>query len=357
MNSKLLRRAVIIVCIVAVLGVGFFIFKGGAPVVVLPSEPIFNIGPWAVRNTVLTSWLVIVFLVAFSFLATRKLDLVPVRFLQNFVESLIEWMYGIVEDAAGPANARRFFPLVATIFLYVICSNWFGLLPFYNTIGVVKPPDVAAGQTATAVAYHVYHVGSLSIAIEPLRPKTVNVTGNASGEAVAANGQPLANGTGSEADGVLVPYFRSVFSDANAPLALALVSFVAVEYWGLTALGVGPYLGKFFNFGALLHGKPLGIIDVFVGLLELLSEFVRIISFTFRLVGNIFAGEVLIGFMTFIIPFLLPTLFYGLELFFGMIQAAIFALLTLVFGIMAVESHAEGEHEPNEHKQIEPEPA
>jgi F-type H+-transporting ATPase subunit a len=359
LNAKLITRLVWIVAIVALLGIGVFIFKGASPVVVLPSEPVFNIGPWAVRNTVLTSWLVIIFLVVASFLATRKMDLVPVRFLQNFVEALIEWMYGIVEDAAGPANARRFFPLVATIFLYVICSNWFGLLPFYNTIGRVNPPEAAAGQTGTAIAYHIYHLGSLPIAIEPLHPQTVPVVANANGEAVNANGQPLATGNSGEADGVLVPYFRSVFSDANAPLSLALVSFVAVEYWGITALGLGSYLSKFFNFGALFHGKPLGLIDVFVGFLELLSELVRIISFTFRLLGNIFAGEVLIGFMTFIIPFLLPTLFYGLELFFGMIQAAIFALLTLVFGIMAVESHAEGEHEQHEpagHK-VEPEPA
>jgi F-type H+-transporting ATPase subunit a len=132
---------------------------------------------------------------------------------------------------------------------------------------------------------------------------------------------------------------------------------VAVEYWGLTALGAGTYLSKFFNFRTLLHGKPLGLIDVFVGFLELLSEFVRIISFTFRLLGNIFAGEVLIVFMTFLVPFLVPTLFYGLELFFGFIQAAIFALLTLVFGIMAVEHHDEGEHEGAGHEQVELEPA
>src|SRR6202043_3248689 len=105
--------------------------------------------------------------------------------------------------------------------------------------------------------------------------------------------------------------FRSVFSDPNAPLSIALVSFVMVEYWGLSALGIGTYLGKFFNFKAILKGQPLGLIDVFVGILELLSEFVRIISFTFRLLGNIFAGEVLIVFMTYLVPFLVPTVFYA----------------------------------------------
>jgi F-type H+-transporting ATPase subunit a len=106
-----------------------------------------------------------------------------------------------------------------------------------------------------------------------------------------------------------------------------------------------------------MRGQPLGIIDVFVGLLELLSEFVRIVSFTFRLLGNIFAGEVLLIYMTFLVPFVVPTLFYGLELFVGFIQGSVFALLTLVFAIMAVEHH--DSHEPHDaaHEQIELEPA
>jgi F-type H+-transporting ATPase subunit a len=103
----------------------------------------------------------------------------------------------------------------------------------------------------------------------------------------------------------------------------------------MRSLGLG-YLKKFFNFSS-----P---INAFVGLLELLSEFIRIISFTFRLFGNIFAGEVLVLMLTFLMPFLLVDLIYGLELFVGFIQAAVFALLTLVFATMAVEHHGEEEH-------------
>jgi F-type H+-transporting ATPase subunit a len=345
-----------IVAILGVIGLGVFLFKGVSPEVILPSETIFHIGPWAVRNTVLTSWLVILFLVSVSFIATRNLSLVPVRFLQNFVESVLEWAYGIVEDAAGPANARRFFPLVATIFLYVICSNWFGLLPVYSTIGRVTTPEVASGATGRAVVLQTFHLGPIPIAIEPLHPKSVEVKGNQNGEPERTDGGALTSADGTPVAGTIVPFFRSVFSDANAPLSIAIISFIAVEYWGFSALGVRTYLAKFFNFKALFSGQPLGIIDVFVGFLELLSEFVRIISFTFRLLGNIFAGEVLLIYMTFLVPFVVPTLFYGLEVFVGFIQASVFALLTLVFGIMAVEHHDSGEHEHAGHE-VELEPA
>jgi len=126
-----------------------------------------------------------------------------------------------------------------------------------------------------------------------------------------------------------------------------------VEYWGLSTLGVGTYLGKFFNFKALLHGKPLGMIDVFVGVLELISELVRIVSFTFRLLGNTFAADTLFIFITFLVPFFIPMAFYGLDLFDGFVQGSIFALLTLVFAAMAVEHHAES----SEHGEVELEPA
>ena len=122
---------------------------------------------------------------------------------------------------------------------------------------------------------------------------------------------------GDRFSGLLAPLFRSVNTDVNTPLAIAIFSFVFVEYWGFSTLGAG-YLKKFFNFGRLLRGNPMGLIDVFVGLLELISEFARLVSFTFRLFGNIFAGEVLLLMMAFLVPFLLVDIFYGLELFVGL---------------------------------------
>lgn len=346
---------VIVAVLVVFLVIGFFFFKSTQPAIVLPSEDLFNIGPWAVRNTVFTSWIVIILMVAFSYIATRNSALVPVRGLQNFIEAVVEWLYGVVGDVAGEENARRFFPLIATFFLYIVCSNWLSLVPVFNTIGIARPPDVAANATANATIYHTVLLGPVPVAFEPLNPQSVQVQQNGSGEVVRTDGQPLATDNHAQFAGTLIPFFRSVYSDANAPLAIAIVSFFAVEYWGFATLGVGTYLGKFFNFKAVLHGNPLGFIDIFVGFLELISEFVRVVSFTFRLVGNIFAGEVLLVFMTFIVPFIFPAVFYALELFTGFIQAAVFALLTLVFAVMAVQHHEEHE-EGHREEQVELEP-
>ncbi len=135
--------------------------------------------------------------------------------------------------------------------------------------------------------------------------------------------------------GLVIPYFRGVYSDINNTLALGIIAFFCIEFWGFQSLGLG-YLKKFFN----LNG-----INSFVGILELLSEFIRVISFAFRLFGNIFAGEVLILMLTFLVPFLAVDIIYGLELFVGFIQASVFALLVLVFATMASESHDEHHEE------------
>jgi len=147
--------------------------------------------------------------------------------------------------------------------------------------------------------------------------------------------------------GTVIPLFRSAFADVSNTLAIAIVSFIMVEFWGIQSLGIG-YLRKFFDFSS-----P---INFFVGFLELISEFVRIISFTFRLFGNLFGGEVLIVMITYIVPFLLVDIVYGMELFFGFIQAAIFALLTLVFAVMATESHGEEGHAEGSDDHRAPEP-
>jgi hypothetical protein len=138
--------------------------------------------------------------------------------------------------------------------------------------------------------------------------------------------------------GLVIPFFRSVFSDVNNTLAMGICSFLIVEFWGFQALGFA-YLRKFFVNPIT---NPIG---TFVGLLELLSEFIRMISFAFRLFGNIFAGEVLILMLTFLMPFIFVDIIYGLELFVGFIQAAVFALLTLVFATMAVEHHGDEDHD------------
>jgi len=235
-----------------------------------------------------------------------------------------------VVNVAGERNGRRFFPLVATIFFFILVSNYLGLLPINNVIGLTEP---GLGEKQPVLQQRA--VAGVDFAYIPFRPEQVD---KSAGEKVVE-----AKEAGDPFSGVIAPYFRSVMTDVNAPLAIAIFSFIFVEYWALTTLGP-VYLTKFFNFGRLLRFNPMGIIDVFVGILEFISELSRLVSFTFRLFGNIFAGEVLLLMGTFLVPFVLVDIFYGLELFVGLIQAFVFAMLTLVFAQTAVTfSHGHGE--------------
>ena len=241
-------------------------------------------GTFAVTNTLLSSWIVTLLLIALFYGATRRMAVVP-RGLQNVMEMAVEALLNFVQSVAGAVNARRFFPLIATIFMFVMFNAWIGLLPIYPTLGFIN------------------------------------------------------------ADGEMVRHLlRPAGTDLNMPLALALVSFVFVEFWGFRFLKLS-YLGKFIRLENLRKGNFAQVpIDLFVGALELLSEFVRIISFTFRLFGNMTAGEILLLVITYLVPFVLVLPFYGLELLVGMVQALIFAGLTLVFVVVAVTPHSEEEH-------------
>jgi len=261
----------------------------------LPAHVIFNILGFPITNSIIAAWLTIFIVVTFFGAVTRRSKLIPGR-LQSIVEGLLGWLYDFCKSVAGDDNGRKFFPVVATIFIFVAFNAWLGLLPGYGTILV----HTAEGET---------HL---------LKP---------------AN------------------------TDMNMPLALAFISFIFVEYFGLRTHGIR-YLSKFFNFGSLLKGIGqifrgklksglsgifLGIINAFIGLIELLSEFIRILSFTFRLFGNMTAGEILLLAVVFLIPWLIAPIFYGLELFVGGVQALIFSGLTLIFLTLAV-AHGEEAH-------------
>lgn len=264
------------------------------PHVQLPSEGIFHVANFTITNTLIASWLTILVLSGLFYACTRRMKLIPGR-AQNLAEVIVETLLNFVKGVAGENHARIIFPVVATIFLYVLTNAYLALLPFFGTVGV-------------------------------------------------------------EHHGTFVPLLRSANTDINVPLSIALVSFVFVEYWGLRALGVFRYINSFFNFGQLRNGfvslfkgkvRPgisgigFGFINLFVGGLEVLSHFIRIISFTFRLFGNMTAGEILLLVVSFLIPFIASIPFYGLELLVGFLQAMIFAGLTLVFGVIAMAPHAE----------------
>lgn len=258
------------------------IFAVHAPQPELPAERPFPGLP--ITNTMIAAWITILVLVGLFVAATRKMKLVPGR-LQNSVEFIYESLANFIEDSAGEKHGRWFFPICTTLFLFVVANAWIGLVPGF--------------------------------------------------ESIQMNGVPL---------------LRNANTDINVPLMLAVVSVIAVEYWGFRARGRS-YLKAFFNFGALGQGfKKLftgklkagfgsifnGIVAVFVGVLEILSHLIRILSFTFRLFGNMIAGLILISVMILIIPWVVPSIFYGLEMLVGFVQALIFAGLTLAFGCAAV---------------------
>ena len=306
----------------------------------LPAEPVSAnpiLGDFKIKNTMVAAWAGIAFLVLVSFLGTRRMKDVPGR-LQGLLEVVLEFFLGLAESVAGPEKARRFLPLVITIFLFVVTANWMGILPGFGTIGWVESPEevikhadaAAEDEGGKADLSHVHlqvFEGDGPVVVLPLDSIDDEITAAEYRESGAPEGKTA---------GLLVPFLRSANTDVNTTLAIALVAMVMVHWWGFSMLGITTHLGKFINF----RGGPIGL---FVGILEAIGEFARIISFTFRLFGNIFAGEVLLIAMAFLVPLVGLIPFLGLELFVGLIQAFIFAMLTLVFAATATISHeAEG---------------
>ncbi len=292
------------------IGAGFFPFqlpenlRVPRPHVKLPAEEIAQVGSFSITNTLIASWLTIVVLTVLFYFCTRKMKLVPGR-LQAFGEVVVEGLLSFVEGIAGKHHTRLLFPGIATIFLTVITNAYMGLLPIFGTIGLIE------------------------------------------------------HGHGHEVE--FVPFLRAANTDINLPLSIAIMSFILVETWGMRVVGFFHYTGEFINvrqFGLglkqLLAGKireaPLnivfGFINFFVGVLEIFSHMTRMLSFTFRLFGNMTAGEILVLVSCFLIPLIFTVPFYGLELLIGLIQAIIFSGLTLVFATVAVSSG----HEETEQK-------
>ncbi len=244
--------------------------------VILTAEKIGQIGLLPITNTLLVSWLVMAFLITVSFIATRKVTLVPSG-IQNFFEMIVEFGYTTVEELSHE-KARIIFPICFTFFLFIITANWMGLLPGFGTVGL---KEVQGGKET------------------------------------------------------LVPLFRSINSDLNMTLALALISAVATHVLSIKYLGIWDYLKRWVS---------LNPIFLFVGLLEIVSEFTKIVSLSFRLFGNIFAGEVVLVTVSTLYKwtaFLVPLPFMFLEIIVGFVQAAVFMMLTLVFMILLTEKHAE----------------
>lgn len=206
-------------------------------------------------------------LIVLGFIAGRNPRLVPTR-IQNFFEAIFEFLLDFMENVLGSRSAAvKFFPLIATIFLFVALANLFHFLPFYGSVGV----------------WHGHE---------------------------------------------LVPLFRGVNTDLNVTLALAIIAVISIEVAGIIALGAARYGSKFFNFTSPLNFT--------VGIIEFVSELSRFISFSFRLFGNIFAGEVLLAVAVFFVPYVVPVPLMAFETFVGIVQGAVFAMLTLFFIKLAI---------------------
>jgi F-type H+-transporting ATPase subunit a len=336
---------------------GFVFLRGPTPHIAVKPETLTSLGPFDLTNSVMTSWIVVIVMVVIVYVGTRRRDLVP-RGAQNFLEAVLEAFYSLVVTAVGEKSGRRFFPVVATIFFFVLVSNWLSLFPVFNAIGLVDEKDHGFVMEQT-------DVGPLPVGwVELSGPGNLSADSIDEKDANAEEEFEKAKAEGKTV-GELIPLFRGPNTDLNTPLALAIASAIAVESWGIASLGLG-YGKKFFNFGGVFRGLFRlnfglffqGVIDAFVGVLEFISEVVRLVSFTFRLFGNMFAGEVVILMFTFLTPLVLTIAFYGLEMFVGIIQAFIFAMLTLVFGVIAVshgEAHAAEEEDGEEVGQLTPE--
>jgi len=276
------------------------------PEISLPAEPVFTIPGvgFAVTNTLLATWLTMLLLTVGSIAVTRNLNMVPSG-LQNLVEWGLGVLLGLAESVAGE-RGRKFFPLVATIFIFLLVSNWMGIVPGFASVGLI--------HEAPHGGHEVHQVSVLGLNLNILQAAEV-------GE----------HDTG----WTVFSFLRSAATDLNTPLALALISVVMTQVVGYQAQGLR-YFSKFISFKDVL-----GLI---VGPLEAVSELAKIISFSFRLFGNVFAGEVLLAVLAFIVPYLVSIPFFALELFVGLMQAFVFAMLTLVFMAMATMGHgSEGE--------------
>jgi F-type H+-transporting ATPase subunit a len=307
------------------------------PTILLPAEKIPGLG--GVTNTLIATLLADATILLLFWFGLRRLrsnpdDLVPRSRLQNLLEMLVDGLYGLAESVLG-GNTRKVFWVGATIFIFVLVANWWELFPGFDSIGVIE--HAHEGVTG-------YEKGTF-LGIPAL-------VGPLEGEEVAAAEGAAEGEEEHEAEGyILVPFLRAANTDLNTTLALALISVILTQIYGIREVGLGAYLGRFIQSRRVGEGNPMGGIDFFTGILESIAEFAKIISFAFRLFGNIFAGQILLFVMGFLIPFVVfgVLVFYGLEIFVGAIQAVVFMMLTFVFMSVAMTPHGgdhghEGEH-------------
>lgn len=279
----------------------------------LSSEPLITlpvIGNLYLTNTLVATLFMDIVIIVIALVvrnAAKKDELAP-KGLAGVFEMLIEMLYNMTESTAGKW-AKKVFPWFATVLIIVLFANLLKLIPGFETIGLLHHSEEG------------YEI-----------------------QALGGNWSTVLNTHAENGGYIVTPFLRGVSTDINFTLSLALIAVVMTQVIGFQAHGFR-YLGKFFNFSTIFKKPVFGLIDVFVGLLELISEFSKVLSFTFRLFGNMFAGMVLMALVSALLPVFMPAGIMLFELFIGVIQAYVFGMLTMVFMAQATQGHgAEEEH-------------
>jgi F-type H+-transporting ATPase subunit a len=264
------------------------------------AEPIFNIGSFQVTNSLINSWFAVLVIIALCIFLRLNIKKVPGK-IQHIFEIFLEGALSLCDQVTNDRKTTlKIFPLVASLFIFILINNWLGLLPVVGSMGFLAKE---AGHS------------------------------------------------------IFIPLFRAGTADINTTLALSIAIVIGSNIFGIIAIGAWKTFNKYVNIKALggiftkfREDKNVVIvapITFFVGILELIGEIAKVASLSFRLFGNVFAGEVLLASMGAIFLYLLPTPFLFLEVFIGLIQALIFSLLATVYFTIASQDH--GEHEEENH--------
>lgn len=258
------------------------------------AEPIAHIGNFTITNSLINSWITVAILIIFFVAVGNKIKKIP-RGIQNLFEIILEQALSLADSITGDRKkSEKLLPITLALFLFILVNNWLGLLPGMGTIGFVEHEE---GQN------------------------------------------------------IFIPLLRGGTADINTTLALALIAVVGSHIVGVITIGIWQHFNKFVNLKAFIEIPKkvredfsivlVNPIKAFVGVVEFIGEIAKVASLSFRLFGNIFAGEVLLASMMALFAFLLPLPFMFLEVIVGIIQALIFSLLTLVFMTIATENHEE----------------
>ncbi|NTU99005.1 F0F1 ATP synthase subunit A [Candidatus Falkowbacteria bacterium] len=258
------------------------------------AEPILQVGNFTITNSLIMSWATVLILVVFFVIVGRKVKKVP-GLLQNLFEYLLEQALELADSITGSRHkSERLLPVVMSLFFFILINNWLGLLPGVGTIGFIE----------------------------------------------SEGGHQ-----------VFVPLLRGATADLNTTLAISLFAIILSHAMGVISLGLWRHFNKFVNVSSIAEmpkkiiKEPLVLalnpIKAFVGLIELIGEFAKVASLSFRLFGNILAGEVLLSSMMALFAYIVPLPFMFLEVMVGVIQALVFSILTLTFMSLAMDSHDE----------------